>query len=64
MSKPGSPEALLAAVERATEKRESARFEQLGAIRAAADAGLPITHIAKSASMSREYIYKLTRKDA
>lgn len=62
MSKPGSPESLLAAVERATEKREAARTQQVVAIRAAVAAGVPVTHIARAANLSREHIYRLTRE--
>ncbi|MCK0441119.1 hypothetical protein MUG78_17100 [Gordonia alkaliphila] len=56
------PADLLAAVEHATRRRESARAEQLAAIRAAVEAGLPITHVARAAGMSRENIYRLIRK--
>ncbi|RIS79114.1 hypothetical protein [Mycobacteroides abscessus] len=50
---------LLWAVEKMTKIRESAAQAQLSAIKSAAAAGIPVTHIAQSADMSRQHIHRL-----
>ena len=50
---------LLMAVSKAAKKIETGRAERLAAIREAAEAGVPISHIAQAADLSRKYIYSL-----
>lgn len=50
---------LLAAVEKATRAEASARERRVAAIRAAVDAGVPVTHIASSSGLSRTHIYRM-----
>ena len=50
---------LLAAVEKATKAEVLARERRIAAIRAAVDAGVPVTHIARSAGLSRKHVYRL-----
>lgn len=53
---------LLAAVEKATRVRSQATVDQYSAIREAYAAGVPVTHIASSAGMSRQYIHRILRE--
>ena len=50
---------LLEAVERESRAESSARDRRVAAIRAAVGAGIPITHIARSAGLSRKHVYRL-----
>lgn len=52
---------LLGEVEAAAAALDAAKAHRDTAIRKAVKAGVPITHIAKSANLSREWIYRLTR---
>ena len=52
---------LLAAVEKESKAEPAARKRRVAAMKAAAAAGVPITHIARSADLSREHVYRLIR---
>lgn len=54
-------ERLLVMVQEATDRREVATADQRAAILAAHSAGVPVAHIARSARLSREYIYRIVR---
>lgn len=57
-----SHEELLSAVADAAARRESADAERTAAILAAYAAGVPVTHIASSAGLSRQYVHRIIAK--